>query len=734
MRCRLSRSLQRKFNQNKEITMFSVKMEKAYESSPEKERNEVRLAFDIAKEQLEGVKRSDGSPFLNHVIAVSEIIVMELGLFMPAVAAFFLHESSRVDKSVLDLNKKSFSAEVINMAESLNKISGIKPKDTGLQAENYRKLIVSYSRDPRVTLIKLADRLEVMRNLEYFNKSGQLKKATETLLLYAPLAHQLGLYNIKSEMEDLSFRYTDPENYRLIANKLKAGEQERKRLTDLFVKPIELDLKKAHIKYQLKSRTKTAYSIYRKMQKQQIGFESVADVFAIRIIIDSAPEREKELCWKVYSIVTGNYTPDTKRLRDWITVPKENGYESLHTTVFTKEGNVVEVQIRSARMDDIAENGYAAHWAYKGVKSEQGLSVWLGRVKDLLEKGNIADAHKEVDLSLGEIFVFTPDGDLRRLSAGSSVLDFAFDIHTNLGTKCSGAKINGKPASIRDKLHTGDVVEVMSNKNQKPTLDWLNYVVSSKARAKIKQKVKEEESKRAIEGRELLERRVNNWKYSFNDELVVFLLKHYKFKTAGEFYTALAREEVDISAIKGVLAARENDSLPDSRDQLPVVSAKQTKPVVSSGKDYLVIDEKVGNIGFKLAKCCNPIMGDEVFGFVTIKEGVKIHRMSCPNAARLIENYPYRIQKVKWRESVQGNHFQASLKISGYGEATSAGQIMEIVNSLGLSLRNFSISETKGRLEARMQVAVTNNQQLDKLIFNLKKLKGVKSVNRIANV
>jgi GTP diphosphokinase / guanosine-3',5'-bis(diphosphate) 3'-diphosphatase len=619
------------------------------------------------------------------------------------------------------------------MCESLNKISGIKPKDTGLQAENYRKLIVSYSRDPRVTLIKLADRLEVMRNLGIFSKSKQLKKATETQLLYAPLAHQLGLYNIKTELEDLAFRYTDPENYRLINNKLKAGEQERKRLMDLFVKPIETELKKARIKYTLKSRTKSSYSIHKKMVTQQIPFEAVADLFAIRIIIDSPQEREKELCWSVYSIVTGNYIPDTSRLRDWITIPKENGYESLHTTVKTRDNHIIEVQIRTRRMDEIAENGFAAHWSYKGVKSEEGLTSWLAGVKKLLESGNMSQELSEIELSLNEIFVFTPEGDLRRLSAGSSVLDFAFDIHTNLGVKCSGAKVNGKPASIRDRLKTGDVVEIMSNKNQKPSIDWLNYVVSSKARAKIKQKLKEEVGKRALEGKELLERRVNNWKFEFNDELITYLLKHFKYKTAPEFYVDIINEVIDIAQIKAILTSREDEKgLPESRELFVPPAIRADKQAAESTSDYLVIDDKVNNVGFKLSKCCNPILGDDVFGFVTIREGIKIHRMSCPNAARLIENYPYRIQRVKWREGATGQSFQASLRISGYEESSTGGQIMEIINMLNISLRHFSISEQKGRLEAKLQVLVTNNQQLDKLIFNIRKLKGVKSVSRVS--
>jgi len=708
-------------------------MEKILLASPEHERRWVYDSLEIAASVLKNETRSDGSPFMEHVTSVASIIATEIGLMPGAVAAFFLHEASRVDISVITKHKKVFSDEILAMCESLNKISGIKPKDTGLQAENYRKLIVSYSRDPRVTLIKLADRLEVMRKLDIFSKSKQLKKATETQLLYAPLAHQLGLYNIKTELEDLAFRYTDPENYRIISNKLKAGEQERKRLIDLFVKPIETELKKARIKYTLKSRTKSAYSIHKKMVTQQIPFEGVADLFAIRIIIDSPEEREKELCWNVYSIVTKSYTPDTDRLRDWITVPKESGYESLHTTVKTKDNHIIEVQIRTVRMDDIAENGYAAHWSYKGVKSEAGLTKWLAGVKMLLESGNMSEGLSELELSLNEIFVFTPEGDLRRLSAGSSVLDFAFDIHSNLGIKCSGARVNGKPASIRERLKTGDVVEIMSNKNQRPSIDWLNYVVSSKARAKIKQKLKEEAGKRALEGKELLERRINNWKLEFNDEVITFLLKHFKYKTAPEFYVDIVNEVIDIAQVKTVLTVRESEKgLPESREQFIPPPPRVDKPVTESTTDYLVIDDKVNNVGFKLSKCCNPIMGDDVFGFVTIREGIKIHRMSCPNAARLIDNYPYRIQRVKWRDGATGQSFQAALRISGYEESSTGQQIMEIINMLNISLRHFSISEQKGRLEAKLQVLVTNNQQLDKLIFNIRKLKGVKSVSRVS--
>lgn len=692
----------------------------------------VNKALDTAKRALEGIVRSDGSPFIDHAIAVAEIITNEIGLMPDAVAGMYLHEATRGNTELFLQLKKEFPIEVINIAESLNRISEIKPKDTGLQAENYRKLIVSYSKDPRVTLIKLADRLEVMRSLDHFSKAKQLIKATETLLLYAPLAHQLGLYNLKSELEVLSFKHTEPEQYRLITNKLKATEKDRERLMHSFIKPLELSLRENEITYALKSRTKTSYSIWKKMQAQQINFEGIADILAIRFIIECKTELEKEFCWKVYSLVTEHYTPDTNRLRDWITLPKPNGYESLHTTVSNSEGDVIEVQIRTKRMDQIAESGHAAHWNYKGVKREQGLDAWLSGVKKLLETSGKGGEDSLLNISLDEIFVFTPDGDLRRLSAGASVLDFAFDIHTNLGLKCSGAKVNGKPSSIREKLKTGDVVEIMSSKNQKPSMDWLNYVITSKARTKIKQKLNEEESKRASIGRELLVRRMNNWKIELNDDILNILSKNFKYKTISELYSALATGDLDIADVKIFL----NEKL---KGEAPLEVKEIVAPVAKEGKankaksDYLVIDDKLNNVGYKLSKCCNPIHGDEIFGFVSVKEGIKIHRISCPNAARLMSNYPYRIQNVKWREEASGQSFQTSIRISGYGEANANRDILDAIGEFPVSVRFFSINDQGGKFEAKIQLAVSNNQILDKLIFSLKKIKGVKSVSRVSN-
>ena len=692
----------------------------------------VEKAFEMAKKELEGKQRGNGHPFIEHPMGVALIVQNEMGLMPETVAAVFLHEATRGNDAALKGVAKEYAPEVITMVEGLNKISGITPKDTKLQAENYRKLIVSYSKDPRVTLIKLADRLEIMRNLDIFPKSSIMRKVTETIMLYIPLAHQLGLYNLKSELEDLYFRHSDPENYRAITNKLKATERDREKLAQEFVKPLEQSLKESGIKYKLKVRTKTAYSIWKKMQKQNVPFEKVYDVFAMRFILDVPLEKEHDYCWEVYSRVTQEYKPDTKRLRDWITNPKPNGYESLHTTVQNSEGNHIEVQIRTVRMDDMAENGHASHWSYKGIKSVQGLDEWLKNVKSMLESSEENPYTNAVQTELDEIFVFTPTGDLKQLPKGASVLDFAFNIHSNLGVKCSGAKVNGKIASIKDELHTGDIVEIMSNKNQRPSADWLKIVVSSKARNRIKAKLKEEENKLMQLGREMLERRMKNWKLELNDDVLADIAKHYKMKASAEVFLAIYEEKIDLHQLKDFLSRGEaEEALPDKAEQRP--AHKEHKK--SSDSDYLVISDKLNNISFKMAKCCNPIFGDDVFGFVSATGGVKIHRISCPNAARLLDQYPYRVQKVKWKQVSNTTQFQTGIKIIGDGDASIGAQLMDTVSKQGASMRSFSISERRkpgNQIEfvAEMGISIGNNAHLDRVTSALKKIREVKTVLR----
>ena len=708
----------------------------------------VRRAYLIAAKALEGEVRSNGHDFIEHPLNVALIASDEIGLTADCIAAVFLHEATRKHPE-LDLRKgelcgmslSGFPEDVYTMVDGLNKIAKIKPKDTRLEAENYKKLIVQYSTDPRVTVLKLADRLEVMRNLDSFPKSSRENKILETLMLYIPLAHQLGLYNLKSEMEDIYFRFAEPEQYRAITNKLKATEGDRRRLTDEFIEPLKLRLSGEGIRYKLKIRTKAAYSIWKKMVKQKVPFEGVYDVFAIRFIIDCEPDSkvEKDLCWKVYSYVTEEYEPDTSRLRDWVTNPKPNGYESLHITVKNRSGASIEVQIRTRRMDDEAENGSASHWSYKGIKHEEHLDRWLKSVRYALEHPHEGNSDDLPQPPSKEIFVFTPSGELRILSAGASVLDFAFNIHSGLGVRCTGARVNGKAVSFREKLHTGDVIDVMTSKNQKPTSDWLNYVVTSKARNRIKQELNEEEFKKAAQGKELLGRRLKNWKLELPDDVLADFLKRKKYSTINSFYAAVSDETIDVNEVKNFIL--EHDSIVAQAIEAARASDaekhadKMKQWDVSQGADdILVINARdLKGLEYKMAQCCHPVFGDDVFGFVTRTEGIKIHRISCPNASRLIESYPYRIQKVKWADSPAGGTFQSSLKIIAAMESSVIGQITEVVSSFRASLRSFNVNENNrnGTYEISMKIHVPSNMELDKVISQLKTLRHVMRVNRV---
>lgn len=725
--------------------MLKSNLNSIIEKYPQPGQKLIIEAYNVAEQILGEIRRGNGHPFMEHPLGVAAIVANEIGLMPDAIAAVFLHEATRENPQLLPDLRKQYSSEIITMVEGLNNISAITPKETQLQAEKYRKLIISYSKDPRVTLIKLADRLEIMRNLDIFPKSSIMRKITETIMLYIPLAHQLGLYNIKSELEDLYFRYADPESYRTITNKLKATERDRQKLVEQFIRPLEETLSKRYT-YKLKIRTKTAYSIWKKMQKQGVPFEGVFDVFAIRFIVDAPPDRESEhaYCWDIFSEVTKEYKQDSSRLRDWITNPKPNGYESLHITVENKEGAHIEVQIRTTRMDNVAENGHASHWSYKGIKSVQGLDSWLKSVKQMLES-NTSDTYTSKDISLNEIFVFTPTGELRQLPKGATILDFAFSIHTNLGVKCSGAKVNGKVVSIREELHTGDVVEIMSNKNQKPSADWLNIVVSSKARSRIKNKLKEEEGKLSKLGRETLERRMKNWKMELNDDILSELTKHYKMKSIGELCIAINDEKIDLQDIKSFLTSRnaadENETGAAEQSTAGGIQAAATaaahvsKSSRHDDDDYLVINDKLDNISFKMAKCCNPIFGDDVFGFVSATGGIKIHRISCPNAARLLEMYPYRVQKVKWRQVSNTTRFQTGMKvIVENGDASVGTKIIESINKQSAMIRAFRIEERasgkEGDFNVMLSISVSNNGHLDRVVSDIKKIRGVKTVLR----
>ena len=725
--------------------MERLVMDRVYALYPrydEKGLEMIRSAYGIASLALKDMTRSNGHPFIEHPDAVAKIAYEEIGLPAECIAAIYLHEASRFFPET-DIASGKFGKDVYTIVDGLNKISTINPKDTRLEAENYKKLIVSYSRDPRVTVLKIADRLEVMRSLDMFPKLSRERKVLETMMLYIPLAHQLGLYNIKSEMEDIYFRHADPEQYRTITNKLKSTERDRQKLMTQFIEPLKQKLSDEGIQYKLKVRTKTALSIYKKMQKQKVPFEGVFDVFAIRFIIDCEEDRavEHALCWKVFSYVTEEYESDTKRLRDWISNPKPNGYESLHITVKNKEGSYLEVQIRTKRMDDMAESGLASHWSYKGIRHEATLDKWLTAVRYALEnpmgsEGDPMVAYYEdelLEMPTKEVFVFTPSGELRKLPAGATVLDFAFDIHTNLGVKCAGGKVNGKAVRINEKLKTGDIVEIMSGKNQKPSQDWLNIVVSNKARNKIRQKLSEAEFKKAADGKELLNRRLKNWKMEIDDETMAAVMKKLPYKTLNAFYAAIGEGELDVADVKNMVGEIRNAEVQAAADQEKKVGGI-LKERNNNNDDILVIDAKnVKGIDYRMAKCCNPVFGDDVFGFVTRTEGIKIHRMSCPNAARLLDMYPHRIQKVKWSDNPSTGNFQTGLRVTAALEPSVINEIMDIVNSFRASIRMFNVTENdrQSTYEITMKIAVPSNLELDKVTSQIRNLRNVIKINRM---
>lgn len=681
-------------------------------------------------------KTAAGNPYVFHLIDVARICVDEIGLGGTSIVAALLHDTiTHKLLNIVDIEKR-YGLTIANIVDGLSKISSLDPKDANKQAENFRELILTLSTDARGILIKLADRLEEMRSLSAMPPDVRLKISWETFHLYAPLAHRLGLYRLKSEMEDLAMKYTNSDDYRMILRKLKNTTTRRNKFIREFIAPIEGELEKRGFEFDIKGRPKAVYSIWKKMQKQGVGFDQVYDVFAIRVILKSPPEREKSDCWQVYSIITDAYTPNPERLRDWISVPKSNGYESLHTTVVGPEGKWVEVQIRSKRMDEIAERGLAAHWKYKGIKQDKGLDQWVEKVREILETPVSAPEEfvNQFNLNLykKEVFAFTPNGDLRKYPQGATVLDFAFDIHSDVGSKCVGAKVNGRNVPIKQPLKNGDVVQIITSKNQKPKTDWLQIVVTSKARNKIKQCLREDKNKQLSLGKEMLYRRLKNWKITDTDEAITLLQKHLKLKNSAELFELISLERVNLTELKSVLVKPEvieSDKLrvPDESNKTKEVEAKD-----DLSADYLVIDERLVDVDYKLAKCCNPIFGDSIFGFVTINEGIKIHRTSCPNAAQLHRKYGYRVVNAKWKETKADTSFQTTIKIVGFDELGIVNRISELISKdLKVNMRSFSMDSSNGMFEGRIQVFVSDTKHLETLLYRLGRIKGVQKAVRV---
>lgn len=667
------------------------------------------------------------------------IVAEEIGMRRASILGIMLHESVKYNLCSLESVKEEYGEDVAGIIRGLVKINELYSKSPIIESENFRNLLLSFAEDMRVILIIIADRVNLMRQIKDSpNEKARLEVANEAAYLYAPLAHKLGLYKLKSELEDLSLKYTQHDVYYYIKEKLNATKQARDRYIDAFIEPIQKKLEEAGLKFHMKGRTKSIHSIYQKMKKQGCPFEGVYDLFAIRIILDSPLDKEKQECWQAYSIVTDMYLPNPKRLRDWLSVPKSNGYESLHITVMGPEGKWVEVQIRTERMDEIAEKGLAAHWRYKGIKGESGLDEWLNSIRETLENSdNDLDAMDQfkLDLYKDEVFVFTPKGDLYKLPQGATVLDFAFSIHSNLGCRCTGARVNGKNVQLRQKLNSGDQVEIMTSNTQTPKRDWLTFVTTAKARNKIRQALKEIAARQTEFAKETLERKFKNRKMEYDEAILMRLIRKLGFKTVTDFYQSIADESIDVNdIIDKYLDMQKKET--EQREEISYRSAESFNiQQPTDAKDYkddvLVIDQNLKGLDFTLAKCCNPIYGDEVFGFVSINGGIKIHRCDCPNAKEMRSRFPYRIVKARWAGKSQGKQYPITLRIIGHDDIGIVTNITSIINKeSNILLRSISIDSHDGLFSGMLTVTVDDNAKLESLIKKIKTVKGVKQVNR----
>ncbi|WP_460541012.1 RelA/SpoT family protein [Echinicola sediminis] len=703
----------------------------------------IKKAFNVSSEAHKEMRRKSGEPYIYHPLEVALVCVEEIGLGTTSIVAALLHDVVEDTEWELEDIEREFGPKVTKIIDGLTKISGVFEYGSSQQAENFRKMLLTLSDDVRVILIKLADRLNNMRTLESMPRHKQLKIASETMYLYAPLAHRLGLYAIKSELEDLYLKYTDAETYKFIVGKIRETRLSRNKFIKSFVAPIERELLTQGFQFNVKGRPKSVYSIYNKMKKQNIPFEEVYDLFAIRIIVESEDESEKADCWQVYSIVTDFYRPNPDRLRDWISTPRANGYESLHTTVMSNTGQWVEVQIRTKRMDDIAERGYAAHWKYKEKdvnhqKGTAGLDDWITQVRTLLES-NDGSAIEFMDdfrgnLFQDEVFVFTPKGDLKVLPFGATALDFAFEIHSEVGAKCIGAKINQRLVPINHKLKNGDQVEILTSNKQKPSEDWLKSVITSRAKAKIKDALKDEKKSLIMDGKEIVQRKLRQMKMEFSSVVVEQLRAFFETKTANEFYFKVGKGLIDPTSIKSFKDFKQNKKKKGKSPLQNVVDessfTKEIKNLKGPDHDQLLIGEDMDVVDYILAKCCIPIPGDDVFGFVTVNEGIKIHRTSCPNALELLSNHGNRVIKARWT-SQQEIAFLAGLKIVGTDRVGLINDLTRVISDeLKVNMRSITVDSDSGLFEGSIKLYVHSTNHLDNLIHNLSLVPGVIKVTR----
>ncbi len=711
----------------------------SYQTLTDDDKKLIRLAFDTAVDAHKEQRRKSGEPYILHPIAVAKIVASQIGLDAVSIAAALLHDVVEdTDYTVEDM-ERLFGKTVAHIVEGLTKISHLsRENDISLQAENFRKLLLTMNDDVRVIIIKIADRLHNMQTMDSMAEHKQAKIASETLYIYAPLAHRIGLYNIKTELEDLGLKYTDPEYYYSILGKMEESKEEQKSYIESFTNIIESSLNNQKIDYRIKGRPKSIYSIYKKMEAQGVTFEEIYDKFAIRIIYKSSPEEEKFLAWKIYSIVTDHFRPNPTRLRDWISSPKSTGYEALHITVMGPKGRWVEVQIRSERMHEIAEKGYAAHFKYKhGNQEEAGIEVWLNRLQEVLEgsEGNAVDFVEDFKLNLyaKEIFVFTPNGEIKSLPKGATPIDFAFYIHTGVGMKTQGAKVNNKLVPLSHVLHSGDQVEIITSEKAKPNKNWLNYATTAKARSKIKNALKEEVKIVAAEGKELLQRKLKQLKINFTEDVVNELVNYFKTKTSLDVFYQAGTGEITNQMLRDFASKRSsffNFNFFKSKNS----SKKNVEEAVQdTRKDYdsIVFGKEEESLDYTFAKCCNPIPGDPIFGFVTINEGVKVHKKNCPNAISMQSNYAYRIMLAKWVKSEE-QEFKVAIRISGLDRDGLVGDISRVISeNKFVKLTNINIDAEGNMFSGKVSITVNNNATLKQLMQDLKHIQGIDKVNRL---
>ena len=726
--------------ENKQIAkQYKELLRISYQTLSTEDKKLIRSAFDVAVDAHKEQRRKSGEAYIFHPIAVAKIVASEIGLDAVSIASALLHDVVEDTDYTLDDIERIFGETVARIVDGLTKIAHLKKdKNISQQAENFRKMLLTLHDDVRVIIIKIADRYHNMLTMDAMPEHKQVKIASETLYIYAPLAHRIGLYNIKTKLEDLSLKYTEPEVYNDIHDKIEDTEDEQKEYIDAFTKVIRDSLDTEGLSYDVKGRMKSIFSIRRKMLAQNVAFDEIYDKFAIRIIYKSDRKNEKFLAWKIYSIVTDHFTPNPERLRDWITSPKSTGYEALHITVMGPEGKWVEVQIRSERMHEIAEKGYAAHFKYKhGDQKEQGIEVWLNRLQEALENANVSavDFVEEFKLNLysKEIFVFTPKGELKSLPKGASPLDFAFHIHTQVGMKTRGAKVNGKLVPLNTELHSGDQVEIITSEIAKPNQNWLDYAHTARARSKIKSSLREEKKEVAEEGKEILRRKLKSQKVTLNEDVVNKMVIYFKLKTSLDLFFRVGNGAIDNQKIKDFVSNYNNAFINFFKNKIrrSPVPEDINKDEITSKYDMLVFGSEEEKLNYKLSKCCNPIPGDNVFGFVSVTDGIKVHTKNCPNAISLQSNYAYRIISAKWIDSTQED-FSSDIELTGIDNLGLVNEITNVISdNMHVNMRNLNFSAEGGTFSGKITVVVKNNTILKKLVANLKQIEGIDKVSRI---